>query len=208
MSFKARGGPRLPRFKLPAYVGGARRGGLAASGGPRLHMSLRNPPARNPQIVLFEGTPVATEAGMGGTRTIYINKKQVSVAGSPLTADEILTAGGYDPQDYSLFLVPRLNAGGGGQPGQAGGGGGDNNNNNGAGNNNNGAGNNNNGAGNNSNGDGGGGQPGQTGDNGDNDNGGGGQPGQTVEIKKGQAISISDGLHFNAILKNVPYGFT
>jgi len=112
---------------------------------------------------------VATEAGVGGTRTIYINKKQVSVAGSPLTADEILTAGGYDPQDYSLFLVPRLNAGGAGQPGQAGGGGGDNN----------------------------------------NDNGGGaGQPGQAAEIKKGQAISISDGLHFNAILKNVQYGFT
>ena len=208
----------MPRFKLFVYVGGARRGGLAAFGGPRLHMSLRNPPARNPQIVLFEGTPVATEAGMGGTRTIYINKKQVSVAGSPLTADEILTAGGYDPQDYSLFLVPRLNAGGGGQPGQAGGGG-DNNNNNGAGNNNNGAGNNNNGdnggsgqpgqtGDNGDNDNGGSGQPGQTGDNGDNDNGGSGQPGQTVEIKKGQAISISDGLHFNAILKNVPYGFT
>ena len=109
---------------------------------------------------------MATEAGVGGTRTIYINKKQVSVAGSPLTADELLTAGGYDPQDYSLFLVPRLNAGSGGQPGQAGGGGGDSN------------------------------------------NGGGGQPGQTVEIKKGQAIPISDGLHLNAILKNVPYGFT
>lgn len=107
---------------------------------------------------------MATEAGVGGTRTIYINKKQVSVAGSPLTADEILTAGGYDPQDYSLFLVPRLNAGAGGQPGQAGGG--------------------------------------------DDNNNGSGQPGQTVEIKKGQAISISDGLHFNAILKNVPYGFT
>lgn len=106
---------------------------------------------------------MATEAGVGGTRTIYINKKQVSVAGSPLTADEILTAGGHDPQDYSLFLVPRLNAGSAGQPGQAGGG--------------------------------------------DNNNGAG-QPGQTVEIKKGQAISISDGLHFNAILKNVPYGFT
>lgn len=155
----------MPRFKPSVHVGGARRGGLAASGRPRLHMSLCNPPARNLQIVLFEGTLVATEAGMGGTRTIYINKKQVSVAGSPLTADEILTAGGYDPKDYSLFLVPRLNAGGSGQPGQAGGG--DNNN-----------------------------------------NGAGGQPGQTVEIKKGQAISISDGLHFNAILKNVPYGFT
>ena len=123
---------------------------------------------------------MATEAGVGGTRTIYINKKQVSVAGSPLTADEILTAGGYDPQDYSLFLVPRLNAGGAGQPGQAGGGDNDN---------------------------GAGGQPGQAG-GGDNDNGAGGQPGQTVEIKKGQAISISDGIHFNAILKNVPYGFT
>ena len=124
---------------------------------------------------------MATEAGVGGTRTIYINKKQVSVAGSPLTADEILTAGGHDPQDYSLFLVPRLNAGSAGQPGQAGGGGGDNDNN-------------------------GAGQPGQAG-GGDNNNGAG-QPGQTVEIKKGQAISISDGLHFNAILKNVPYGFT
>ena len=127
---------------------------------------------------------MATEAGVGGTCTIYINKKQVSVAGSPLTADEILTAGGYDPQDYSLFLVPRLNAGGAGQPGRAGGVGG-------------GGGDNNNGVG----------PPGQAGGGGGGgDNNGVGPPGQTVEIKKGQAISISDGLHFNAILKNVPYG--
>ena len=96
------------------------------------------------------------------THTIYINKKPVSIMVSPLAADAILIAGGYEPQNYSLFLVPNHDAG----AGQTGGGAG---------------------------------QPGQTG-------GGAGQPGQTVEVKPGQTVPISDGLHFNAILKDVPYG--
>ena len=90
-----------------------------------------------------------------GARTIYINKKPIRVTGSALSRDAILTAGGYNLAQYSLYSMPG-SAGPQGQPG-----------------------------------------------------GGAELQGPTrriLEIKEGQTVEIYDGIHFNAILQDVPYG--
>lgn len=56
-----------------------------------------------------------------GDFTIYVNKRKVRVSGASLDASAILTFAGFNPEEYSLFLV-RGQAGGGAGPGQAGGG--------------------------------------------------------------------------------------
>lgn len=80
-----------------------------------------------------------------GARTIYINKKPIHVTGSVLSRDAILTAGGYNLAQYSLYSMP-------GSAGPQ------------------------------------------------------GPTRQTLEIKEGQTVEIYDGIHFNAILQDVPYG--
>lgn len=57
-----------------------------------------------------------------GDFTIYVNKRKVRVSGTVLDASGILTSAGFDPGEYSLFLI-HSQAGGGAGPGQAGGGG-------------------------------------------------------------------------------------
>ena len=60
-----------------------------------------------------------------GDFTIYVNKRKVRVSGTVLDAPGILTSAGFDPGEYSLFLIHSQAGGGGGAgPGQAGGGGG------------------------------------------------------------------------------------
>ena len=58
-----------------------------------------------------------------GDFTIYVNKRKVRVSGTVLDASEILTSAGFDPGEYSLFLIHSQAGGGGAGPGQAGGGG-------------------------------------------------------------------------------------
>jgi hypothetical protein len=68
---------------------------------------------------------------------IFVNKKEIRVTESSLTGGQILRLGGFDPNQYDLFLV---------------------------------------------------------------------QGQQSTQIGPGQSVDMQNGLHFNAILKNVPYG--
>ncbi len=58
-----------------------------------------------------------------GSVAIYINKREVLVTDDALDASKILTMAGFNPDDYSLFLVhspPGGGVGPGQQPGQVG----------------------------------------------------------------------------------------
>ena len=58
-----------------------------------------------------------------GSVAIYINKRKVLVTDDALDASKILTMAGFNPDDYSLFLVhspPGGGVGPGQQPGQVG----------------------------------------------------------------------------------------